>query len=555
MNTKTTHLLSRPQIWLPLLLFMGIALGILIGHRLSSAPTASSEAYPLSDLDSHAKIEELLRYIEAKYVDSVDRAEVVEEAISSVLRTLDPHSAYIPAEELQQVNEQLEGAFEGIGIEFMLLRDTPVVISAIPGGPAQRAHMLAGDKIVSIDDTIVAGKHLSSSDIVHILRGKQGQGVKVGFQRFPSTNIRYLQLKREKIPLHSIDAAYRINERTAYIRIARFSAQTSQEFLSALDKLAPKDRSTDLIIDLRGNPGGYMQQAANILSQLFEERNKLLVYTQGYSSRRMEYKTTGRAYYSIRNLTVLIDEGSASASEIIAGAVQDQDRGLIIGRRSFGKGLVQEQYRLRNGAALRLTIARYYTPSGRSIQKPYKGVDDYEMEWIERQKNGELLSAAAIPISDSTRYFTSRGRVVYSSGGIIPDVFVPIDSQELLPYFQELEFLVPEFTLSLLQTHPGLSKEYTADSFIQHFTLADTDARHFFDFAHQRGIILQAEQIAGARNSLLQQIKAQIGRNLFGESNYYQIMNQKDPVVLIALSNMANPNPLRAVEDDKKQKQ
>lgn len=550
MIQKITHHLSKPQLWLPLVLSLALALGLLIGFRLSDSYSPVG-VNTLQQDDSHQKIEELLRYIEAKYVDSVDRNQVVEEAITSILRELDPHSAYIPAAELKQVNEQLEGAFEGIGVEFMLLRDTPVVISAIPGGPAERAHILAGDKIISIDDTTISGKHLSSSDIVRILRGNQGQRIKVGILRFPATSARFIHLKREKIPLNSIDAAYRINDRTAYIRISRFSAHTNQEFMESLEKLTTRDGTTDLVLDLRGNPGGYMQQATQILSQFFEERNKLLVYTRGVNSRRMEYKTTGRTYFTIRHIAVLMDEGSASASEIIAGALQDQDRALIVGRRSYGKGLVQEQYSLQDGSALRLTIARYFTPSGRSIQKPYKEVTDYEMEWMDRRTNGELFSMNAIPIEDSTRYFTARGRVVYSSGGIIPDVFVPMDSQEVLPYYQELQFLVPELALTLLQRAPGLSKKYSAESFISDYTLPTSYTKDFFELAHQRGIVLQAEQITKATPAINQLLKAQLGRNLYGEYTYYHILNQRDPVVQAALTFLGKADPLQAAEQKK----
>lgn len=544
MTEQKIPTLTRTQIWLPALLLTGIALGILIGFRLANPAPQQSEGQLSGFRDgSHQKLEELIRYIEAKYVDPVDRQQLVEDAITSVLKELDPHSSYIPKEELQQVSEQLEGSFVGIGIEFMLLRDTPIVVSTISDGPAERAGILAGDKLLSLGDSTIAGKQLNSRDIIRILRGKQGSTIEVGIQRFPSKKIRRVKLNREEIPLRSIDAAYRINNQTAYIRISRFSANTDKEFLAELEKLTPREQPVNLILDLRQNPGGYLQQASNILSQIFDERNQLLVYTKGHTVRRSDYRSSGRAFFNINHVAILIDEGSASASEIIAGAVQDHDRGLIVGRRSFGKGLVQEQYQLRDGSALRLTVARYYTPSGRSIQKPYKDVEDYDLELQNRLNSGELLSLNEVELQDSTRYYTSNGRVVYSSGGIVPDIFIPVDSLELDPFFQELQLLLPEFTLQVVQENRDMfpSKK---ESFIKDFSTPDSLLQRFFSYTRSQGVPERKTEYARTQSKISLLLKAQMARTLFGQQAYFEVTNLQDPIVQTALKKINTEKPI-----------
>jgi carboxyl-terminal processing protease len=547
MTERPPYSVKRIQIALPLLLFSTLALGVGLGFlfaRPEYAPGPSGY-----DPDGHDRLEELLRYIEARYVDKADRKELVDDAITSILKQLDPHSAYIPKEDLEAVTQQLEGEFEGIGVEFMFLRDTPVVVAAISGGPAERAGIRAGDKIIAIGDSIVAGAVRSTRTPVELLRGQEGSSVEIGILRFPSPTIRRFRLKREKIPLKSIDASYLINKRTAYIRISRFSATTDKEFMGALEKMSAGQRELDLILDLRQNPGGYLQQASNILSQLFEERNQLLVYTEGTAAKRAEYRSTGRAYFPIGKIAVLIDEQSASASEIIAGAIQDHDRGLVIGRRSFGKGLVQEQYPLRDGSALRLSIARYYTPSGRSIQKPYQGRDDYEEELDRRMASGELRSLDKLELEDSTLYFTDNGRVVYGSGGILPDIFVPIDSQWLSPVYQGLQLLFPEFALMLIQKNralfPGSVDRYAAD-----FVWSDSLSNEFLRYANQNGAMLSDNAYQSLRRAIDPQLKSQVARHLFGLEAYYQVSNQGDPVVRVALEKIEREGPLRELYGD-----
>ena len=551
MTERPPYPVKRIQIALPLLLFSTLALGVGMGFLLARPEHApGSSGY---DPHGHDRLEELLRYVEARYVDKADRDELVGDAITSILKQLDPHSAYIPPEELAQVSQQLEGEFEGIGVEFMFLRDTPVVVAAISGGPAERAGIRAGDKIIAIGDSIVAGKGRSGSSPAELLRGQGGSSVEIGILRFPSPSIRRFRLKREKIPMKSIDAYYLINKRTAYIRISRFSATTDKEFMAALEKMSAGRRELDLVLDLRQNPGGYLQQASNILSQLFEERNQLLVYTEGSAAKRAEYRSSGRAYFPIGKIAVLIDEQSASASEIIAGAIQDHDRGLVIGRRSFGKGLVQEQYPLRDGSALRLSIARYYTPSGRSIQKPYRGRDDYEEELDQRIASGELLSLDRLQLEDSTLYFTDNGRVVYGSGGILPDVFVPVDSQWLSPAFKGLQLLFPEFALMLIQkdraSFPG-----SADAYAAGFVWGDSLSNEFLRYANQNGAMLSEKDYQNLRRVIDPQLKAQVARHLFGLDAYYQVSNQGDPVVLAALEKISGEGPIRELYGDPSKK-
>ncbi|MBK8877075.1 MAG: S41 family peptidase [Haliscomenobacter sp.] len=554
MPLKAPQNKSRGFVWLPLLLSGFLALGIFIGLQLSQ-PAANATMGPNGQMpvSEHNKLEELIRYIEAKYVDEVDRKKLVDEAITSILRQLDPHSSYIPSDDLAQVTEQLEGQFEGIGIEFMMLEDTVVVVSVFPGGPAERAGIGPGDKILAIGDSTISGKLLSSSDVVRFLRGKEGTKVRAAVVRFPSKTPRWVELTREKIPIESIDAAYLIRNQVAYIRINRFSATTDKEFLSALEKLGSQNKPLDLILDLRHNPGGYLQQASNILSQIFEDRGRLLVYTEGRTIRRSEYLTTGRAFFQIGKVAVLIDEGSASASEILAGAVQDHDRGILIGRRSFGKGLVQEQYLLSDGAALRLTVARYFTPSGRSIQKPYQDVNGYQDDLENRIQSGELISQNRISLSDSTRFYTTNGRIVYGRGGIIPDLFIPLDSLALNPQYQELKALIPSFAVQAIQGKRA-SFPKNSEDFKKKFEVGELMLQDFFRYAQENIEGGLSKNGGPFEDDLRLLIKANIAKDLFGVTEYFAIMNTEDPAIAMALKKLSSPGPLTELSQKSRKK-
>ncbi|MEZ4983592.1 MAG: S41 family peptidase [Saprospiraceae bacterium] len=347
---------KKVSVWLPLMLGGVMALGIYLGMRFQEANVHfnNEELSALhQSLSGQGRVEELLRYIDAKYVEAPDKDALSRAAIEAIVAELDPHSSYISPEELVAVNEQMEGNFDGIGVEFMVLEDTIVIVSALSGGPSEAVGIQAGDKIITIEDSIVAGRQLETPDIFKLLRGEKGTQVKVGIARGNRDELLHFTITRDKIPMYSVDAAIMLDDKTGYIKVNRFSGTTYDEFVQALEKLVEKQNMQDLVIDLRHNPGGYLTQATKMLSQLFPEKGKLLVYTEGRTVKRTEYTTNGRPFYPIGKVAVLIDEGSASASEIMAGAVQDHDRGVIVGRRSFGKGLVQEQYPLRDGGALR----------------------------------------------------------------------------------------------------------------------------------------------------------------------------------------------------------
>lgn len=545
------HTPKQLRIWLPLLFALTLVMGMFIGmHLQSNTPAMVSE--PENTLVhglGQGKVEEILRYIEAKYVDEVDRETLVQEVINDMLAKLDPHSTYITADQLQEVNEQLEGNFDGIGVEFMILDDTIVVVAPLAGGPSEAAGIQAGDKIVQIGDSTIAGKSIETRDVINLLRGEKGTQVEVGIIRGKDTKIHRFTITRDKIPMHSVDVSYMLDEKTGYIKVNRFSATTYEEFMKGLEQLIEKKGMKDLVIDLRHNPGGYLQQAANILSQLFNEKDRLLVYTEGRSVSRSDYESTGRAFYNIENIVVLIDEGSASASEILAGAIQDQDRGIIVGRRSFGKGLVQEQYKLRDGSALRLTVARYYTPSGRSIQKPYEnGIEEYEQEMYSRYESGEKESEGHVAFVDSTAYYTSGGRVVYGGGGITPDIIVPIDSVFFDDEYLELRQFIPQFVFRYMARQPDKLKSYKLENFSRQYQVSDDLYEEFLTFARSQGARVDARQSPQAKKELKLFIKARIAKHLFEDEGFYMVWNQDDPMLREALRALQHANPLQAIK-------
>ncbi len=529
---------NRLFIWLPFLLSLVLAGGILLGMRLqSAAPPLVISGERLADganAGSYAKLEELLRFIEAKYVDEVDRNKLVDEAIQSILKQLDPHSSYIPADQLEVVEEHMEGSFSGIGVEFLLMEDTLVVIAPLSGGPAEKAGILAGDKIVAVEDSVIAGRGLINKDIITLLRGEKGTKVNLTIVRGAGRTLK-VSVVRDKIPMHSLDAALMLDERTGYIKLNRFSATTYDEFMKALEKLHTERHMENLVIDLRQNPGGYLQQAVNILSQLFTAKGVPLVHTQGRAVNRSDYESTGRSLFPVKEIAVLIDEGSASASEIIAGALQDQDRAVIVGRRSFGKGLVQEQYELRDGSALRLTVARYYTPSGRSIQKPYENPMAYEHESEERLKNGELTAEKLLLPSDSTKYFTRKGRVVFGGGGIMPDYFVPLDTILLNAYLGELRPWFQPFSFNYVRRESAYFAGMSLNKFKSDFQVKEDLVDDFLGYAARKGVKKDLRALEPVLPELRRQLKAQIARVLFQEEGYYAIASADDAAVKKAM--------------------
>jgi len=487
-------------------------------------------------------LDEILKYVDAKYVDSVNTELLRREAIEHLLSKLDPHSVYISPDELKAVEEDMSGGFEGIGIEFLMVDDTMHVITPISGGPAESAGILAGDKVVSINDTAIAGVKIDNGTIFRKLRGKKGTSVKVGILRGKEKLPQYFNLTRAVIPVQSVDVAYMLDDKTGYIRVNRFTERTNQEFMEGLTNLAENRGLQHLVLDLRGNPGGYLEEATDILSQVFPE-GKLLVYTQGRSENKREYKSNGRARFNIQQVAVLIDEGSASASEIVAGAIQDWDRGWVIGRRSYGKGLVQEQYPLSNGGGIRLTVARYYTPSGRCIQRDYKSDSDYEDDPERRLKNGELTDPSRIHQPDSTKYYTGQGRIVFGGGGITPDIFIPIDTVLASNSYQSVRVHIPAFVARWKEENAA-SLPADENQFVSDWKVTGDMLEALFALCEKEGV-KRADIRSGKYNQELEtDIKARIARIKYGDTALYKVLNSEDPAVGKALEMISSGTPV-----------
>ncbi len=516
---------------LPIILAAVLALGMFIGQQLprySGHLWIAPAAYRLSA--ARGPLEEILRYIEARYVDSVDVAQLQEEAIHHLLAQLDPHSAYLSPEEVSLEEEMMTGSFEGIGVEFLIIKDTIQVVSVISGGPSERAGLLAGDKIMSVGDSLLSGRGITNAEVIRRLRGPKGSAVRIGVLRGREEKLRYFTVERDVIPVHSVDAAYMLDEQTGYIKINRFSATTQQEFMEALERLVEQEGMKHLVLDLRGNPGGYLTEATELLSQFFP-KGKLLVYTEGRSEPRQEYKSHGRIRFDIANLAVLVDEGSASASEIVAGALQDHDRGWVIGRRTFGKGLVQAEYPISNGGALRLTTSRYYTPSGRCIQRAYKDDPDYDGELQRRLNNGELTDSAAQKLTDTTRYFTGIGRIVYGGGGIMPDIFIPADTSFLNDYYLQVLPYLSSFAARWLSEQKQRQMPTDLTSFVRQYVVPGDLTRQLADYAAAQGVRFDKAQWERCRRELQRQLKAHLARQRFSQEGYYRVLNDDDPAV------------------------
>ena len=537
---------------MPLLLSLVMVAGIFIGVKMQdNPPTAIAIEVPVEQQKQlppsslgQGKLEELIRYIEARYVDKVDKEFLVKEAIDNILHQLDPHSSYISPDELKAVTDQLEGSFDGIGIEFLIVNDTVVVVSTLSGGPAQKAGILPGDQIVGVEDSLVLGQNADANKLLKHLKGETGSKVVVTVYRPSTRSTEVFELTREKIPVSSVSAAYMLDEQTGYIKVDRFSAHTYEEFMTALEDMVEKQGMKHLVLDLRQNPGGYLQEAVNLLSQLFSEKERLLVYTGGTHSARSEYKSTGRNFYDIENIAVLVDEGSASASEIVAGAIQDWDRGVIIGRRTFGKGLVQEQYPLRDGSAIRLTVARYFTPSGRCIQKPYGAQTDYAHDLSERLKHGELFKKDSIRLTDSVEYKTSGGRTVFGGGGIVPDVFIPLDSLSVSKIFIAANRHIPAYTYQYVEEHRAELEQMGLVEFSKGFSVPDKLLKDFLSYCEKNGTRFSKSNWTKIQEKVRQSIKAGIAQNKWSEAGYIRVMNEEDPAVQQARKLVKEEDPL-----------
>jgi carboxyl-terminal processing protease len=490
------------------------------------------------------KFATLLNYIERMYVDSVDAEALTEKAIVSLLEELDPHSVYLSKEELQEANEPLQGSFEGIGIQFQILNDSILVVNPIEGGPSEKLGIRAGDKIVEIEGKNVAGNGVTNNDVTSSLRGPKGTIVKIGIWRKGVKDILHYEIVRDKIPIFSIDASYMANPTTGYIKVSRFAKTTTEELRKALDDLKAKGMK-DLILDLQGNGGGLLNSAIEMADE-FISGDRLLVYTEGRSFARENFKANPKiaGKFEKGKLVVLIDESSASASEIVSGAVQDWDRGLIVGRRSFGKGLVQRPIPLPDGSAVRLTVQKYFTPAGRCIQKPYEdGLEAYMMDKKNRFEKGEFFSLDSLSFPDSLKFFTNiKKRTVYGGGGILPDIFVPLDTTESSAYFSELlrTGVNNDWVLNYVDAErEKLMKAYpTLDSFVQYYEVPTSGIQAMIDELEKKGVPFNKEEFAISERAIRIRTKALVARNLFDYSAFYRVINELNPAFKKALQTL-----------------
>lgn len=475
------------------------------------------------------------------YVDNVDEEKIVENAVRGILENLDPHSSYSTKEETTSSQETMQGSFSGIGIQFNMQKDTLYVVQTIAGGPSEKVGILPGDRFIAVDDSIIAGRKLKNTDIMKRLRGPKGTKVNIKVKRGSNAELLEFRITRDDIPLNSIDAVYMADGKTGYIRLSRFAATSYKEFKDAITKLK-KQGMQQLILDLTDNGGGYMQIAAQIANEMLN-RGNLIVYTQGRKSPRQNLNADGSGTFRTQKVVVMINQFSASASEILSGAVQDWDRGVVVGRRSFGKGLVQREFLLPDSSSFRLTIARYYTPSGRNIQKPYVKGDreDYDKDIIDRYNHGELQSADSIHFADSLKHTTLRlHRTVYGGGGIMPDVFVPLDTTQYTDYHRRLvaKGIIPQFALRYVdKNRADLKAQYpNAQKFIKEFTVTDEMLNNLVDAGKAEKVDFDKSQFAKSKEMLRTFVKAAIANDLFSTGAYFQIVNEQNDIYKEALS-------------------
>lgn len=475
------------------------------------------------------------------YVDNVDEEKIVENAVRGILENLDPHSSYSTKEETTSSQETMQGSFSGIGIQFNMQKDTLYVVQTIAGSPSEKVGILPGDRFIAVDDSIIAGRKLKNTDIMKRLRGPKGTKVNIKVKRGSNAELLEFRITRDDIPLNSIDAVYMADGKTGYIRLSRFAATSYKEFKDAITKLK-KQGMQQLILDLTDNGGGYMQIAAQIANEMLN-RGNLIVYTQGRKSPRQNLNADGSGTFRTQKVVVMINQFSASASEILSGAVQDWDRGVVVGRRSFGKGLVQREFLLPDSSSFRLTIARYYTPSGRNIQKPYVKGDreDYDKDIIDRYNHGELQSADSIHFADSLKHTTLRlHRTVYGGGGIMPDVFVPLDTTQYTDYHRRLvaKGIIPQFALRYVdKNRADLKAQYPdAQKFIKEFTVTDEMLNNLVDAGKAEKVDFDKSQFAKSKEMLRTFVKAAIANDLFSTGAYFQIVNEQNDIYKEALS-------------------
>jgi len=529
MKNKLAAILS------PILFAVVLIIGIYIGKSLNHS---NEQAY--SNLFKVDKLHALLNYLEQDYVDSLSQEDLIELAIPKILEQLDPHSVYIPATEMAEMNEPIEGNFDGIGIMFNIQNDTIMVINTIHGGPSEKVGVMAGDRIVLVDDSLFAGKHISNQMVMKALKGPSGTEVNIKVKRQNYDKLLAFTIKRDKIPIKSVDVAYAVTPDVAYLKISQFGMNTYKEFISEITKYQ-KQGIHSWIIDLRGNGGGIMQAAVQIADE-FLNKGQLIVYTQGRSKPRENIYASSTGLCQNDKVVILIDEWSASASEILAGALQDNDRGTIVGRRSFGKGLVQEPSQFPDGSGLRLTIARYYTPTGRCIQKDYKSHNEYFADINQRYENGEFAQADSIHFADSLKYKTPKGKIVYGGGGIMPDAFVPVDTAGYSPYFRDLVAGGHIYKFAFEYTDQNRSKLRAFNNFqtLTRYLESIQILDKLNAYAKSKGIRMNPQDLQTSKRVIETHLKAYIVRNIFDDQGFYPIILTDDKTVGKAIEMLKN---------------
>jgi carboxyl-terminal processing protease len=521
---------SNYQISLPLILFIGLAAGVLIGASLTNKSSSGDVGEEVQ------KMREVLSLIKNEYVDTANTEVLVEEAIEHMLGKLDPHSSYISARDIVEANEDLRGNFEGIGIEFNIFHDTLVVVSALSGGPSESVGLRSGDKIIKVNDKNIAGIGLSNRDVQTHLKGPKGTEVKIEVLRKNASKLIVFNIVRDKIPQFSVDASYMLDHEIGYIKISRFAQTTFSEVKDAMGKLQ-KEGMKKLILDLQGNPGGYMDQAINIADEFLPTGEKI-VFTKGQEEKYNENAfATEQGDFERGDLIVLVNEGSASASEIVAGALQDNDRALVVGRRSYGKGLVQRPFDLNDGSEVRLTISRYYTPSGRSIQKPYNNLDEYDKDLMQRYKKGEFFSADSIQFNDSLKFETTSGRSVYGGGGIMPDYFVPLDTASNSRYFNQLfnANILREYAFGYANENKTALKEKGYRDYLQNFEISQSMINEIVEMGRKNQIAPDYKDLLKNKRLFQIYMKAEVARNVWNNEAFYPIFNETNEVLQQAI--------------------
>ena len=529
----------------PTLTIACLLIGFLIGNAVSNKVNAQRFYIQNGQLfqQPDSKIDQLLRLMNQAYVDPIDVDSITDDVMMELVKRLDPHSAYIPKEDLEMVNSELSASFSGIGVQFSIQNDTIQVVSVISGGPSEGIGVLAGDKIVSVNDSAFTGKTVTNERVMHALRGPKDTQVTIGVVRSGTPEVLSFTITRGEIPVHSVDAKFIIEEKgqkIGFVRVNRFGENTYNEFIAALASLKGQG-ATSYIVDLRENSGGYMDQAIKMANE-FLSKGDLIVYSEGRAYPRFDAKANGSGRFQRDSLVVLIDNFSASASEIFAGAMQDNDRATIIGRRSFGKGLVQQQIPFADGSAIRLTVARYYTPSGRCIQKPYKlgEGEDYAMDLIERFEHGEFYSADSVQIADSTVYYTKKGRIVRGGGGIMPDVFVGRDTTLNTPYFNIVanRAYTYQFAYQYTDRHRKELSQYTDWQSLEKHLLQANWVPEFVAFAKEKGVEPNPEQLAKSKPLLVRLVNAYIVRNILNDEGFFPLFERDDDITQKAIEQL-----------------